>query len=264
MQKIAFLLYYFLRWIDDTIDRNHLPKNKKIRFLLRERKVIENIFAGKQLKNLNDYETGLILLRKFDKKIAIKIKRYVIDNYIKAFELELKRNEIVTKKWLSEYAYYVGGSFANFGLIITNPNLDTKIMNGISKTCATAADLTHLLRDFRKDLRTKKLNIPKEDIEKFNIEPNKLNENCRELSNFARSQVNEIYKLFSSGEKYIKSTSSFRLRLASALFISKYKFVLAKIKNRNYDLFSDYDHSTLSEKFIRMGIVLDDILRLAF
>jgi len=264
VRKMAFLVYYFLRWIDDTLDQSYSSKIQKTKFLKKERKIIENIFIGKKVENLNEYETGISLMKKFDKKIALKMKKYVLDTYLIAFELELKRPRIVTKKWLSKYTYYIGGSFANIGILILNPDADAKMMNGISKTAASASDLAHLLRDFRKDIKNKQINISKEDIKKFGININEISENSQEIRNFAKSQVNQIYKLFSSGEKYIKSMPNLKLKLAATLFASKYKFVLAKIRNRDYNLFSNYDSSTLSEQIMRTLLILNDIFRLAF
>lgn len=264
MQKIAFLVYYFLRWIDDALDQGYLSKRQKLKFLRKEKKVIESVFSYKQVESLNEYETCIRLMKKLDSKVAYKMKKYVLDNYLTAFEFELKRSRIVTKKWLLKYAYYVGGSFANIGILVLDPDVDTKIMNGISKTVASASDLAHLLRDFRKDIRNSQINIPKEDIEKFNININKMNENSQELRNFTRSQVGEIESLFSSGEKYIKSLSNLKLKLAATLFVSKYRFVLAKIRNRDYNLFSNYDNNTLQENIMRIGIILNDVFRLIF
>ncbi len=264
MGKIAFLIYYFLRWVDDTLDQGRLSKRDKLQFLRKEKKVIEDIFRGKQFPNLNEYETGIILMKKLDRRVAVKMKKYVLDNYLLAFETELKRPKIVTKEWLSKYTYYVGGSFANIGILVLNPDVNVKIMNGISKTAASASDLTHFLRDFRKDIKNNRINISKEDIKRFKIRIEEIDRNSMELRNFARNQVDKIYKLFSSGEKYIKSLPDIKLRLAAALFVSKYKFVLAKIRNRQYNLFSNYDNSTLEEKFMQLRIILNDIFRLAF
>ncbi len=265
MQKMAFLVYYFLRWIDDALDQGYLTKRQKLKFLRKEKKAIENIFSDKKIaKNLNEYETCILLMKKLDSKVAYKMKKYVLDTYLTAFEFELKRPRIVTKKWLLEYAYYVGGSFANIGILVLDPDVDAKTMNGISKTVASASDLAHLLRDFRKDIRNSQINISKEDIEKFNININNMNENSQELRNFTRSQVSEIEGLFWSGEKYIKSLPNFKLKLAAALFVSKYRFVLAKIRNRDYNLFSNYDNNTLLENIMRIGIIFNDVSRLVF
>lgn len=263
-QTVSFLLYYFLRWLDDNIDENDFSKKQNLKFLKRERKVIVDIFSGKEMKTLNEYELAILLMKNLDHKTAVKIKKYVIDNYLKAFELEQKRPQIITKKWLEKYAYYVGGSFANIGIVIANPDLDPKIINGISRTCGSAADLTHLLRDFRKDLANKKINISKEDMIRFKIKKTELDKNSEELQAFAKSQTDKIFKLFSRGEKYIKSVSSFRLRLAAALFISKYKFVLLKIRDRNYNLLSNYENSNLVEKIKGMVLIFRHFLKLAF
>lgn len=217
----VFLLYFFLRQIDDLVDE---VKNKK-QFYLAKKDFFDSLKNDKKAR----YE--------FNRAILALIKKYHIpkkyfDDFFNAQEKELiQKNNFNDLKDLDQYCYGVAGVV---GLMMSRILELDKDLDNEAIIFGNFMQKVNILRDIREDQEKNKLYIPKKVLEKFKINKKNL---IKDQSNY----ILMIRYLVSENKKELAKVSflkiKWRLRIPLLLAKNTYFQIEDKIEKNPVNYF---------------------------
>jgi phytoene/squalene synthetase len=211
----CFRAYAYFRWSDDVVDDPALPEDKRIAFIKRQGELIDRLYKGEHPDDLCPEEKMLADLIAHDRG---GLESY-IHNFFKIIEFDVfRKGRRISEQELNDYIgslakgvtdgiqYFVGNRYAY-------PKTEDRYL------AATAAHITHLLRDMKKDLANGFINGP-EDFDR----------------KWVKERVALARKYFREGKNYIKSLKPFRAKIAAFAYCFRFERILSMIERDNYDL----------------------------
>jgi phytoene/squalene synthetase len=215
----GYRAYAYFRWSDDVVDDPAFPQDKRITFIKRQRELIDRLYKGEKLADLSPEEKMLADLIAHDRG---GLESY-IRNFFKIIEFDaLRKGKPINDQGLDIYIdtlakgvtdgiqYFVGNRY-------TYPKTNDRYM------AATAAHITHLLRDMKKDLANGFINGPKD---------------CNR--EWVKGRVELARRYFREGKKYISKLKVWRARIAAYAYCFRFERILRMIERDNYELRYDY------------------------
>jgi phytoene/squalene synthetase len=104
---------------------------------------------------------------------------------------------------------------------------------------ATAAHITHMLRDTCEDTAAGYYNVPRQFLDANGITPQDVGSQAYRA--WVRGQVQLAREYFKAGKDYLAQVENFRCRLAGHAYIARFEVVLDAIEREGYILRPDYD-----------------------
>lgn len=249
---ILFLYYYF-RIIDNMVDRKGLSKASKMKIIRQNKKRMNQLFRGQTPENMDNKDMALYNFILNNPALAKRMRPH-IERLLSTMEFESKnKKKHITYEELINYCYLTGGAPFVIGSSIVDPRIGDSVTEKIARTFGVGSDLTHLLRDFRYDMRVNEAKITEEEAKKFDFN------NKEDLKEFAKLRVKEAEAFLNMGKRYIRKTPSLTVRITLALYRWRFLSVLKKIKMRKYDLMQDYRKTTFKEHMNSLGILAKEL-----
>lgn len=185
----VFLLYSFVRIIDDIVDKK-TPQKKKFYFYKNE---LLNYLKGKKtskIKIINDIG-NLIKTHHFEKEMI---------DYLKIQEKELFIRNYQTERQLTKFIY---GTAGTIGIMMA------KILNLPSKTypCAKklgeSLQIINIIRDLKEDFQRNKIYLPLKLLKKYGLTKQNFlfKKNLEKLYPLIKKFLNQAQKLKNEAEK---------------------------------------------------------------
>lgn len=251
-----FRAYAYFRWIDDVIDISSSSDNERIRFISKQRELIDSLYQNKLLQTLSEEEEMLRDLIKHDRGDNSGLQSF-IRNMFAIIEFDsYRKGRLISYDELDWYVNTLGKSVTD-GLLYfigndnSYPDMDNRYEAGI------AAHITHLLRDMHQDVADGFINIPKEYLETNSISHNQMDHHA--YKDWVRGRVNLAREYFVSGKHYLNGLESLRSKIAGYWYCARFEVVLDTIENDGYSLREEYrERRRISTwlKMIWLGIYL--------
>lgn len=219
-----FVVYDFLRQLDDAADNNNVEQLQLIKGIW------ESVKNGKPNTSL-----GKNLQLIFQ---VFQIPEKLIDEMILGQEEDLKKVVIKTQSDLRNYCFRVAGTV---GLMII-PILTEKKLTDYDKkqivNVRIALQLTNIIRDVKEDYEHGYVYLPQLMLDEFEVSPTELGQSTvsPNLRHLIQSLSEEAFSLYYSKFKVLKLLEQRQAKIALRLAIDGYEAILKKIKHKNYDI----------------------------
>lgn len=246
----AFRAYAYFRWLDDWLDGPAPDRRERVSFLERQQEILDRCYRGTPPRNLTAEETILAALIASDASRDSGLHCY-LSNMMAVMMFDAnRRGYVVSRHELDEYSrclatavtealhYFIGhGRPAP-----TGPQ---------RYHAATAAHISHMLRDTAEDVAAGYFNIPCEFLQAYRIEPYDLDSDGYRV--WVKSRVRLARAHFAAGRAYLVQVASWRCRVAGYAYIARFLGVLDTIEQDDYRLRADYSDQMRLRAGLRRG-----------
>jgi phytoene/squalene synthetase len=242
--------YAYFRWADDRIDLDCISGEDRIRFLRRQKTLVERCYRRERPADLSPEEKMLADLIGHDRGNADGLQSF-IRNFMWVLEFDaLRRGRPVRAQDLDGYSAHLAKAVMDgFQYFIGNSHSYPKSPD---RTLAVlGAHITHMLRDMREDIPSGYVNLPTEHFPSGSPCADDLDgEDCRA---WVRGEVSRARRLLRDGRRYIDSLDVLRCKLAGVWYCARFERVLNLIERDGYRLRSDYPERKSAATWIRIA-----------
>ncbi|TES92060.1 MAG: hypothetical protein E3J87_06295 [Candidatus Cloacimonadota bacterium] len=245
----AYLLYSYLRMLDDFVDEKNRSEEEKINFISRQRRAIKTLY-----KNCKIDSNGLIVrIIEYDCGHRCKLESFIFC-MLQIFQFDTKRkNRVVSLKELKHYSINLGNAYTQLLLYFVEPKYKYQEEDSL---LAHACHQAHMLRDFNIDQKLGYINISKEEIAQYNI---RLNQTPDEnFQKWLKDKIEIIKDYFKKGKTKVNKNPIFRIKIIGHLYCFRYETVLRQIEDDGYQLKDKYS-MRLQDK-VRLILLLISVL----
>lgn len=229
--------YGYFRWADDVIDLNMLPREQRIAFIKRQKNLVERLYRGEPPNDLCPQEEIIADLIQHDRGENSGLQSFV-QNFMAILEFDAQRKgQLIGQQELSWYSSCLGKAVTDaIQYFVSNghpyPDDPKRYL------AATAAHITHMLRDLVSDLDEGYINVPREYLEEYDLDPKDV-ENPQ-MRAWVRSQVELARQYFRQGKQYLDQLQVLRCKIAGYWYCVRFECVLAAIEKDGYILRANY------------------------
>jgi phytoene/squalene synthetase len=244
-----FRAYAYCRWADDVIDISSASDKERTSFIERQQEIITRCYRNERVESLSPEEqivAELIRNDRFEKSGLQSFIRSILD----IIEFDAKRKgELISQDELTWYTDRLGrGVIDGLQYFIGNGYPYPRASN--QYLAATAAHITHLLRDTVPDIANGFVNIPREYLESHKLNPDDLTH--PDLIAWVRSRIKLARDKFQRGKQYINSLKVLRCKIVGQWYCARFEDVLNQVERDGYILRERYDGSKI-RSFAKLG-----------
>jgi phytoene desaturase len=237
LKSDAYRAYAYFRWLDDWIDGDAPDRSERLATVDRQQNLIDDCYAGRWPEAATEEEAMLITLIRNDRGEDGGLQSYIRNMMaVMAFDAE-RRGRLVSQEELSNYTH-------SLAIAVTDA-LHYFIGHGLATPCsenrhlaASAAHITHMLRDTLEDAAAGYFNIPSELVgpDWVGVE----NVGSASYQAWVRSRVGLAREYFEASREYVCGVESLRCRLAVQAYMARFEGVLDRIERDGYRLRQTY------------------------
>jgi phytoene/squalene synthetase len=252
--------YAYLRWVDDVIDEESPTNEERIAFITRQRQNVERLYKGERPEDLAPHEEMVADLIEHNPQVDNGLHSFIC-NFLEVLEFDARRKgRLISQNELAWYSRCLGKSVTDgIQFFIGNrhvyPDTDGRYL------AATAAHITHMLRDMKEDLGEGFINIPREYLEACGLDRPV---SVQVIDSFwMRAWVQEQVALaracFCAGKRYLDQLDILRCKIAGYWYCARFEVVLDAIERDGYILRDEYNERRRARawlKMARLGICL--------
>lgn len=243
----AYRAYAYFRWVDDWLDRNPWNRWERTAFVERQQAVIDCGYQGESLHDVCDEEQMMGQLIDLDRTQDSGLRLYIQHMMaVMAFDAE-RRGQLISQHQLTDYSQHLAIAVTEALHYFIGHN-DPSPHTEVRYLAATAAHITHMLRDAAEDAATGYFNIPREWVERYGIDPCAVDGDL--YLHWVKTRVRLARAYFEAGHKYLDQVTSLRCRIAGYAYMARFQSVLDAIERDGYRLRSDYSEC----KSLRAGL----------
>jgi phytoene/squalene synthetase len=261
-----YLAFGYFRWLDDAVDDPAVDQEKRLVLIGRQVNLVAKLFRNELPSELSLHEEMVAQFIRRGDGTSKRLKPF-IDNMLATIEFDAKRRgQLISQNELDEYCVRLAASVVD-GLQYFIGSRYEYPDNKYRLTAATAAQITHLLRDTFQDLEDGIINIPMEYIEENNLDPSSV-ESPR-YREWVKHRVELASKYFSEGKQYFDHVGGVRLKMAGLWYCTRFERVLRVIENDEYILRNEYLERRNLDVWVKFGWVafvatLQHVFRVVF
>jgi phytoene/squalene synthetase len=229
--------YAYFRWVDDCIDELDRTQDERITFIDRQSQLVDQLYKGTRPSDLCPEENIVADLIQHNQDGHSRLRSY-IDNFMAILKFDAQRkNRQISQSELNWYSDKLGKAVTDcIQHFIHNghdyPNAENQYL------AATAAHITHMLRDMREDLLNGFINIPREYLEQFNLDPEDMD--SPHFKDWVRQRVETARKYFYEGKGYLDKLEVLRCKIAGYWYCARFERILDTIERDGYALRKGY------------------------
>ena len=239
-------LYAFMRLVDDVSDVEgpaaRSPESLAVRrvALARWRNLLDQTVAG-------DHSLHPILPAFADTLRRYQIPPRYFHDLISGAEMDLTETRYATFERLQEYCYRVAGTVGLTCLSVFGS--DNPHAPELAERLGIAFQLTNILRDVRGDLELGRIYLPEEELARFGCSAEDLARGVvtPALRELLRMQAERAWRFYADGAPLVGRIHP-DSRAALWALIRIYSSLLARIEERDFDVFSGRVRLTTPEK----------------
>lgn len=245
-------VYAFMRHADDISDLGELPVEERRQRLADWLEQARRVFAGEATDDP-------ILLALADSRRRFAIPADLFEKLVQGTAMDLQSaGEVTYPTFQDLYAYcYHVASVVGLVCIHIFGYRDPRA-EALAERCGVAFQLTNILRDLIEDAAAGRVYLPLEDFSRFNLSPDLLRatpmngSQASTLRPLLEFEVNRAREFYQSGHELIPLVDE-DSRPALWVLIEIYNRLLARIAERNYDVFSERISLGVAEKLAVLG-----------
>lgn len=230
--RFPFLDWYaYLRWVDDVVDEAAPGEVSIHAFLARELRLIDTLSASDC--PLRSVQEAILLDLVSDRgNTAVARLRSHIRDMVECVRYDAEQrgrpqpHDTIRGQWRKEVESYL----STIALFCGLPSGEPK---GLS--AAIGAKITHVLRDFAKDLQDGQINISTEEMLAYGLVTNRVAANPALARRWIVANARHAGSLLTAGLDEIRTAGCVRYKLILVLLISKYQCYLRELRRVDGD-----------------------------
>jgi phytoene/squalene synthetase len=225
--------YAYFRWVDDVIDVSTKTAEERISFINRQKWLVDSLYKKEHPGALTPEERMVADLIAHDRGENSGLQSF-IRSFLAALEFDARRKgKLVNQAELTWYSSCLGQAVTDaIQYFIGNnhmyPSTDNQYL------AATAAHITHMLRDMIEDIDDGFVNIPREHLEEHGLSLVDVDKSL--TRDWVRGQVERARDLFRDGQRYLDQLDSLRCKIAGYWYCARFECVLDAIERDGYML----------------------------
>ncbi len=229
--------YAYFRWADDVVDLAARSHDECIAFIDRQRDLIDASYRGERPADLTPEEEMVADLIGHDRGKDSGLQSF-IRKFLAVIEFDARRRgRPITEEELAWYSDHMGRSVTDgIQYFIANghpyPSSDGKYL------AATAAHVTHMLRDLIADVPEGFGNVPREYLAAHGIDYDGIR--GPEVTAWVRERVDLARHYFREGKRYLDGLDVLRCKIAGYWYCTRFEVVLDAIESDGYVLRAEY------------------------
>jgi phytoene/squalene synthetase len=241
--------YAYFRWADDVVDAPASTGNR-ISFIQRQRELIDRLYRDERPRGLTSEEEIVADLIGRDRGESSGLQSF-IRHMLAVIEFDAHRKgRLVSQHELTRYSNWLARSVTD-GLQYFIGNGHPYPVTEDRYLAATAAHITHLLRDMLPDVADGFINIPREYLEAYGISPEDVH--SPPFRAWVRERVELARRYFREGKHYLDKLDVLRCKIAGYWYCARFEGVLEKIERDGYVLRPLYSERRKASNWIRMA-----------
>jgi phytoene/squalene synthetase len=248
--------YGYFRWVDDVVDaapvgdRSSQFRDERIAFVRRQRELIDRLYRGERPGVLAPEEAIIADLIGHDRGADSGLQSF-IRNFLAIIEFDAhRRGRLVSQDELVWYSNRLGKAVTDaIQYFISNGHPYPTA--GSHYLAATAAHITHMLRDMVEDVAAGYVNIPREYLEAHGINPQDVD--SPPFRAWVQERVLQATRYFSDGKRYIDGLDVMRCKIAAHWYCARFEGILNTIERDGYILRSEYGTRRKLSTWLRMA-----------
>lgn len=233
----AYRAYAYFRWVDDTLDRPGIGRLERVAFANRQAAIMDRCYRGYMPKDLTVEERMVADLIQNDRGKASGLQSYIRNMMaVMIFDAD-RRGRLISQVDLADYARCLATSVTDamhyfIGHRCYSPVSEARYL------AATAAHITHMLRDTFEDTAAGYYNIPREVLEMHGISPQDIASDPYRA--WVSTRVRLAREYFHAGKDYLAQVENLRCRIAGYAYIARFEWVLDIVERENFLLRPEY------------------------
>ena len=233
----AYRAYAYFRWVDDQLDQENVAGFDRLAFLERQQSLINCSLWGVQPCAQTEEEQILVDLLRGEHETNSGLLAYV-RNMMAVMSFDAHRHgRLITQAELTEYERLLATAVTEVLHHFIGHNQYTPRDESRYLT-ATAAHITHMLRDTFEDTAAGYYNVPRGLLATHNISPTDVAHEA--YRNWVQERVALARCYFAAGRNYLLQVENGRCRLAGYAYIARFEGLLDTIEQDGYLLKPEY------------------------
>jgi phytoene/squalene synthetase len=263
----CFRAYGYFRWADDIVDapasHDAAPEStgERISFITRQRELVDRLYRSDRPDDLTPEEEIIAdLISHDDGKGENSGLESFIRNFLAILEFDAyRKGQLISQQELTWYSSCLGKAVTDcIQYFIGNghpyPDSENRYLG------ATAAHITHMLRDMVSDTADGYINIPHEVLEAHSISPRDVN--SPPFRAWVQGRVEQAREYFRDGKRYLDQLDVLRCKIAGFWYCARFEGVLDAIERDGYILRAEYSEQRKLPTWLKMAwLGLSVILR---
>ncbi len=246
----CYRAYAYFRWADDVVDVSSQSSGERISFIRRQRDLIDRLYRNERPDNLTREEEIVVDLISHDGKENSGLQSFV-RNFLAILEFDAyRKGRLISEQELTWYSNRLGKAVTDcIQYFIGNdhpyPDSDSRYL------AATAAHITHMLRDMMLDTADGFINIPREYLEAHGISPHDVH--SPPFRAWVRGRVEQARRYFKEGKRYLDELEVLRCKIAGYWYCARFEGVLDAIERDGYVLRAMHDERRKLSTWLTMA-----------
>lgn len=238
----AFRAYAYFRWLDDRLDDRASDSGAPADLVERQKRLLRQAYAGESPTGISSEEQLLVELVQNSRRPNNGLQAY-IHHMLAVMSFDARRRGcLVGGSEIVEYSRHLATAVTEalhffVGHDTASPVSENRYL------AATAAHITHMLRDTLEDQELGYFNIPIEFLRRYRIDPYDVDSDPYRL--WVESQADLARRYFRAGREYLMGVESLRCRLAARLYMARFERILDVIEADGYNLRPSYKNRAL-------------------
>jgi phytoene/squalene synthetase len=248
--------YGYFRWADDVVDGvtaengSSRSQDERISFISRQKLLVDRLYRHEPVEHLSPEEQIIVDLVRHDRGEDSGLQSF-IRNFLAIIEFDAhRRGRLISQRELTWYSSCLGKAVTDaIQYFIGNghpyPTADNHYL------AATAAHITHMLRDLVEDAAEGYINVPREYLQAHGIGSDNLS--SPPLRAWVRERVQLARQYFCDGKRYIDDLEVLRCKIAAHWYCARFEGVLDTIEQDGYVLRAVYSRRRKLSTWLRMA-----------
>jgi len=246
----CYRAYAYFRWADDMVDVVNQSDKKKIRFIERQNFIADELYAGNRPNKLTLEEKMLADLINNDNGSSGLLKSYIY-NFLTIIKFDaIRQGNLINEEKLEWYACTLGQAVTDgiqYFVCNGHPYRDSNKRY----LAATAAHITHMLRDTKEDLLEGYYNFYNQGMEGQNMDQIGIMDGPDD--DWVRYRVNLARRYFYEGKKYLDCLDALRCKIVGHLYCLRFERILDIIEEDGFQLREKYPSEVKVAAWIKYG-----------
>jgi phytoene/squalene synthetase len=244
--------YAYFRWADDIIDITSQSSDERISFIRRQRELIDRLYRDERPHDLTPEEEMVADLISRDRGENSGLQSFT-RNFLAVIEFDAyRKGRLISQGELTWYSNCLGKSVTD-GIQYFIGNGHPYPVTEDRYLAATAAHITHMLRDMVLDIADGYINIPREYLEAHSISPEDVD--SPPFQAWVRGRVEQARQYFREGKRYLDELDVLRCKIAGYWYCARFDGVLDTIERDGYILRAAYNERHRLSAWLKMAWV---------
>ncbi len=245
----CYRAYAYFRWADDIVDDVSQSIDERISFISQQRALIDRLYRDERPEDLTPEEELIADLVGHDESESSGLESF-IRNFLAILEFDAQRKgRLISQGELRWYSACLGRAVTDcIQYFIGHGHPYPAAENRYA--AATAAHITHVLRDMVLDTPEGFINIPREYLAANDINPQ--DADSPPFRAWVRDRVELARRYFRQGKRYLDELDVLRCKMAGYWYCARFEGVLDTIERDDYILRPEYNERRKLSTWLKM------------